>query len=304
MVACGGHVNWILEIGQTVVRREFHQQFGGNPMSGISPSPKRQEIYLFSSREAGVRYGYAEHEGFREDGVFQYTGAGQGDQELVRGNKSLLDAAINGWSIHLFQASSPHATYVGQFELADEPFTEKLAPDASGRVRRTIVFNLVPIDADLRQLAEREALIAEINDWTYRDDSDYEYGAWISTDENSAKRLEFTLQNRFVAWRRNLGHQVKALTVVNASTRLIPDIYDETTAEVIEAKRSAARSLVRLAVGQVLDYRNNAKKVSLELRPAILLPGQPEPDLIELCRELHIAVYVPESDKFVDLTAQ
>jgi hypothetical protein len=55
-------------------------------------------------------------------------------------------------------------------------------------------------------------------------------------------------------------------------------LYDSDNSELIEAKASAERDSVRLALGQLLDY---ARYVHHERR-AVLLPNRPDSDLIDL----------------------
>jgi hypothetical protein len=63
------------------------------------------------------------------------------------------------------------------------------------------------------------------------------------------------------------------------SVRLIGDAYDGETGTLIEAKSSAGREKVRMAIGQLLDYRRHIQHVS---RCAILLPERPSNDLVSL----------------------
>ena len=75
----------------------------------------------------------------------------------------------------------------------------------------------------------------------------------------------------------------------------------DTTAEVLcEAKGTAERMSVRLALGQVLDYGRYVKHCSL----AILLPGPPAADLIELLEGHKVGCVVEgKSGQFSDMTS-
>ncbi|WP_128645942.1 hypothetical protein [Rhodococcus sp. BS-15] len=83
------------------------------------------------------------------------------------------------------------------------------------------------------------------------------------------------------------------LAVKNTGRTLIADLFDNTNGVLYEAKASASREAVRMALGQLLDYRRHFKTP-----PAlsVLLPEPPVGDLIELLREHGIGC-VHESDE-------
>lgn len=71
--------------------------------------------------------------------------------------------------------------------------------------------------------------------------------------------------------------------------RLVADAYDATADRLIEAKSSASRQDVRMAIGQLFDYRRHlCPKAAM----AMLLPAAPSPDLLDLLKSLKIAVIV------------
>jgi hypothetical protein len=73
-----------------------------------------------------------------------------------------------------------------------------------------------------------------------------------------------------------------------ALTWLATDLYDPDTGELYEAKASSVRNEIRLAIGQLLDYRR-----WIEPHPArctILVPSRPADDLVHLLHDLRIGL--------------
>lgn len=83
-------------------------------------------------------------------------------------------------------------------------------------------------------------------------------------------------------YERYLGRPLVRLSKVLAqgpTTRLVCDAYDAQTLTLIEAKKTAGREAVRMAIGQLLDYRRHFPGVQ---RCALLLPEYPSDDLVDL----------------------
>lgn len=69
---------------------------------------------------------------------------------------------------------------------------------------------------------------------------------------------------------------------------------------VVEAKASTSRSMIRMALGQILDYafllnQNQEFLATLattdDIIPAILLPTEPKKELLDLLHHHHLVVY-------------
>lgn len=73
------------------------------------------------------------------------------------------------------------------------------------------------------------------------------------------------------------------------------DLYVPTIGQVVEAKRSTARAYVRTAIGQALDYAAVARRHGLAVTPAVLLPSEPQPSMLELSTSIGITVWWPIS---------
>lgn len=99
------------------------------------------------------------------------------------------------------------------------------------------------------------------------------------------------------------GHNVlrRVLVVPTTGVLVYPDLFDSPRM-VVEAKKSAARGYVREAIGHDLDYRNLLRVAGeVDVEAGILLPGRPDDDLVLLCGDLQIKVFVPDGDGFAAL---
>jgi hypothetical protein len=289
---------WDIEIGQTLKRREVHARYGGQMQGGISTPVNSESILIFTDPSSGAKYGYDKHEGLREDGSYAYTGEGQtGDQQFLRGNKSILESHKSAKIIRLFKVEGTFATYAGAFTLGEPEYEEKQALDIEGKTRKVIIFNLVPISADLTVLPAYGGItetISRLEDWRAPEWGSYEISQSAKSEAPvHASRVEFELQSAFGNWLISKDHKVKKLSIKIGKSTIHPDLFDETTNTIIEAKKSASRGHVREAIGQVLDYQNNELIAGNDRNTAILLPGEPAGDLVTLASNLRIQIYVP-----------
>jgi hypothetical protein len=118
------------------------------------------------------------------------------------------------------------------------------------------------------------------------------------TAKRDASRVEAELMERYREWRAADGHSViaKGILLPGAAKPLRVDLYDVDRAELIEAKGSAEREYVRLALGQVLDYARHVEHEHL----AVLLPELPKADLVDLLSRHGIrCVYEVAAGEFV-----
>lgn len=300
-------MDWDIQIGDVTKRRAVHALFGGQQQQGISTPARSDNILVFTDPAKGARYGYDLHEGAREDGIYAYTGEGQvGPQRLARGNLALANSARNGKVIRLFRTKGADATYVGAFTLDDPPFEWRDIPDEAGDIRRGIIFGLAPLDANLALVPPlgRERT-SQIESYVWNEPASDNYSlSPVIQPERSASRIEFELQSDFGSWRRAMGHDLQRKRIPVGASFVEPDLFDATTSELFEAKKSAARKYVRAAIGQVLDYAHNANRLGLTARPAILLPSSPDHDLLSLCETLGITVYARFESTFSKLTTR
>ena len=107
----------------------------------------------------------------------------------------------------------------------------------------------------------------------------------ISSQVIEATRREQRLVLAYVDHLRSRGHRVTRhkYRPHDSAAALVCDLVDETDHVLYEAKGDIRRSSVRMAIGQLIDYRR-FEPPSMSL--AILLPRQPAQDLIELIRSI------------------
>lgn len=297
---------WSLEIGDTVRRRLLHEQYGGGQQNGISTSSRTSDIFVFTNPCRGSRYGYDLLEGLQPDGSFAYTGEGtSGNQAFTRGNKALLNAADQGRIIRVFNASPPYATYVGAFTTDDQVCSFHELPGEDGEMRRAILFNLVPLDASPSLLApnpgQLRMLKPQVAEWYPPDASDVNVildATQLPPGDRVVSRVEFQLQADFGRWLSDRGTPPSRLRLPVAGAIIEPDMFVEAEGWVVEAKKSTGREYVRMAIGQVLDYTNNARGLDTHVTPMILLPGRAEADLAQLSADLGITLAARDGNSF------
>ena len=139
----------MLEIGSFHLRAELHARFGGNPRAGICPT-KAGPVLIFSDPISGSPFGYDAHD-YLEDNIYHYTGEGRvGNQQLVRGNRALLDPARK---LLLFAKQDAKTwRFVGEVELANPSYIEAKAQDQNGNQRNVLVFRFQELRADFSLL--------------------------------------------------------------------------------------------------------------------------------------------------------
>lgn len=184
----------------------------------------------------------------------------------------------------------------GSWTNSDPAYTLQQAPDTTGAQRQVIVFNLLPLgergdDLPLHSARENTSA-ATTTTWTPPNASDIIVSADDShiAQDRVVTRIEHDLQAAFGAWLQDAGATVKTLKLPTSAGTVEPDLYVPDRGWVVEAKKSTARTYVRMAIGQVLDYAYLARKNQLKATPVILLPGQPEADLKHLISNLGITL--------------
>jgi hypothetical protein len=274
-------IDWDIEPGTTLVRRELHDRWGGGWYGGMEPAPRAESVFLFTKPSAGAAFGYT-YDGWRSDGTFQYTGDGQvGDQSPDEGgNRALLQAARQGRTIRLFRSVGVNTTYLGAFELTAEPYYRADAPDRDDAMRSVLVFRLAPLGEVVRDPLDGGPAENTGPLELALEASNIE--AYIAARPNEpalAVRREAELVRQYAAWLEEQGHSsVRHLVPLPGGASMYTDVFDKTASELIEAKASSARTYIRTGLGQILDY---ARYVAHSKR-SLLLPTRPGNDLVEL----------------------
>lgn len=283
---------WDLAVGETLPRREVHRRYGGAPFGGIEPSRSTPNVLLFTNPASGEQHGY--FDGWADDGCFHYTGEGQrGDQQFREGNKAVRHHEADGRILRLFRASGPEVTYLGAFTTdSQQPYYFTDAPETGGGPLRTvIVFRLRPVGQVLRRDAERIRVpggprISEVAVEAHNQDR---YRVQRGTNLSEAERREAALVVRYRGHLEQRGVEVVRLAIRPGSELrpLYCDLFNKSNHELVEAKGTVTREALRLALGQLLDYRR-----FIDPRPAmvLLVPMRPRPDLLALLQEYGVRV--------------
>lgn len=294
--------SWELAPGETIERKTLQGTYGGRTQGGIGPSRKSPNVFVFSDPVAGEPHGY--FDGWREDGCFHYTGEGQyGDQQMKSGNAAILRHAEDGRALRVFMGARGVVTYEDEFELdRDRPYYETDAPETNdGPLRKVIVFRLrpkviqpkpsrSPLDAAL------DGVVTEVpveQQWTEK------MFVSPSHEEREAERREQKLVKALEAYLKKKGHVVCRLKIVppGEAKPLFCDLRDVTGNSLIEAKGSVTRQSIRMAIGQLADYR---RFVSGDPLLAVLVPEEPREDLLELLESQGIGALWPDEGGFLD----
>ena len=300
---------WYLEPGDTIERVKLHQDFGGRTQGGIGPSKDWPYVFVFSDPASGEQYGYIDS--WRDDRCFHYTGEGQrGDQQMKSGNRAILEHARNGKSLRLFTGARGTVRYEGEFTLDEtEPWYTTDAPEIDPlRTRTVIVFRMRPKDVPPKpgksklDTAAAEPGVTEVpveEQWTEK--------AFVnpSREPFEAERREQALVRAYMTNLQRQGHDVCRLKIVapGEAKPLFTDLYDRSTGTLIEAKGSVERESIRMAIGQLADYRRHIGDGLKEV--AVLLPSEPRADLLELLKSQAIATVWPAGkDKFAITSAR
>ncbi|TXH15880.1 MAG: hypothetical protein E6R06_32145 [Mycobacterium sp.] len=111
--------------------------------------------------------------------------------------------------------------------------------------------------------------------------------------ERMSSQPEAELGQRFEQYLSAHGREGRCFAItLPDGTVLTTDRCDVDGDVLYEAKSSADRMSVRLALGQVLDYGHHVGQVHTDLRLALLLPAAPAPDLMELLQKLGVGCVV------------
>ncbi|NEY33841.1 hypothetical protein GTU99_16815 [Streptomyces sp. PRKS01-65] len=320
--------------GLITTRDAIAAAYGCGTFQGIEPADKAGKVFVFSDPSAGEEYGYT-FDGRAEDDEFGplylYTGAGaNGDQKPSGRNGSLLTAAEKNREIHLFVAhgkvpgsGAMRQRYIGQMMLDPiKPYDVRRGPGKDHVMRDVLVFRFRPAPGTTPAWTKADRLPAAAQ-------SDYEItepvvdvpepvrlpkqsGAKVketeqhSTAETTADipagqrkvvRREGELVKAFTAYLAAAGHKTHSfqITVKGEPGALTPDLYDATDHVLYEAKGLTTRANVRMAIGQLADYRRHIPN-GHGLRVAVLLPSEPTADVRDLLAAEGVAlVYQTEN---------
>jgi hypothetical protein len=295
---------WTLSPGNTIKRTELHNLFGGSRQGGISPSAQTPNVFIFSDRASGEQHGYIDD--WKSDGCFHYTGEGQrGDQRMIGGNRAILECAQHSRTLRVFNGTGGDVIYQGRFELpSTDPWYEADAPETGGGpIRSVIVFRLKPVDRAPEAPKGLPPPPVQTSVATVPVEEHNTEKTFVDPDREpyEAERRESKLVQEFKTHMEAQGHTVERLKIlpVGEAKPLFTDLYIKDAGVLIEAKGSTDRIAIRMAIGQLMDYR---RFIDSSARCAVLLPSMPREDLVKLLHSAQIAIYHPTGKGFDVMT--
>lgn len=132
--------------------------------------------------------------------------------------------------------------------------------------------------------------------------SQLDYKVRTAAAVRNAQRREAKLVDRYSEWIKHQGRKIQAIRIrVGNAGVMRCDAYEKARGNLIEAKQSVDRAYVRMAVGQLLDYRHSClkKRVNIE-HMAVLLPTRPTREVEEWLSEIAISTIWEDGEVFLD----
>jgi 5-methylcytosine-specific restriction protein A len=312
--------------GEITTRAVMKEVFGGGPQGGIITSTTSSNVLIYTDHDTGAAFGYKDGWLDEEDElgrVFEYTGAGtEGHQTFLGrkgvGNKAILQHVEDGNALHLFMADgkvpgsgTKWQRYVGEFELdAEQPYVIRQALDKHKALRKVIVFRLRPVgvvhhdEHDDIPKADKTVAVPVPADVTTSSMVEPEARKTGSAQRSAVpktqlERRESELAEAYEAFLKGRGREVKRFQIKpkGSTSTLLTDLYDATGHVLYESKGTARRDAVRMAIGQLLDYRRHVSPVEPHL--AVLLPARPQEDLCDLLETEGIALVYRDGENFI-----
>jgi hypothetical protein len=111
-------------------------------------------------------------------------------------------------------------------------------------------------------------------------------------------RLEHALVLHFKKHLEAAGDEVKSMRIrISTRVAIRTDLFNVSRQQLVEAKDEPSREKIRMALGQLLDYR---RFISPPPASAVLVPKKPADDLIDLLSRYDIAVIWRAGTRFHD----
>ncbi|RFS81362.1 hypothetical protein D0T12_32540 [Actinomadura spongiicola] len=316
----------LVKPGTVTTRAEMKDLFGGGPQGGIVPSATTPNVLCYSDPSAGEQSGYFDGwlpEDDEHGPVFEYTGHGEDNQTFVglkgTGNRAILHHVDDGRVLRVFKATGGtvpgtgimYQRYVGAFQLdVEQPYIVRQKPNKQGSMRRVLVFRLRP--AGEYERLPKDVIPPSDDTTATTVPADVTTSAIVEPETNKktkssrsaapkteAERREAKLADRFLEHMDSHGHTMKRfqIKVKGSSSTLLTDLYDETAHILYELKGTSTREAIRMAIGQLYDYRRHVSPPNPAL--AVLLPSEPNDDLKALLEGLGIQLVYGNGTSFV-----
>ncbi|MEU0948483.1 hypothetical protein ABZ379_38270 [Streptomyces canus] len=323
--------------GLVTTRDAIAAAYGCGTFQGIEPADAAGKVFVYSDPSAGEEYGYT-FDGRAEDDEFGplylYTGAGAtGDQKPSGRNGSLLSHVEKQRELHLFVAhgkvpggGAMLQRYIGQMVLDPiKPYEVRRGPGSDKVMRNVLVFRLRPAEGTTPAWTEADNLPAAATSTVEVVEPAGTVSAPVSLPEQSGAKVKKTEQHAtaetiadipagqrkvlrregelvkaFAAHLAAAGHETHSfqITIAGEPGALTPDLYDATDHALYEAKGLTTRANVRMAIGQLADYRRHIPGRKDLLRVVVLLPSEPTADVKDLLGEEYVELVYQTEDGF------
>jgi hypothetical protein len=287
-----------IQVGEVVKRSELHDEYGGSRQGGICPARGAHAIFLFTDPQRGAKHGY--RDGWGLDGKYHYCAQGTSGNQTMKGNNlAVLNHVTDGRPLYLFEsAQRSYVRLVGEFHVDSEWPYYFGDSSHSGDVqdsRQMIYFRLSPSTSAVEPAAlptggpevipPSETVCEFVPIERHATE---EYSVTPTDTRRTARRIEAELVTRYSTYLALRGHRTSRNRIIPAgeATQLYTDLFDHTENVLVEAKGNATRTSVRMAVGQLFDYR---RYISPSPRLAVLFRDEPRDDLRDFCTSVNIA---------------
>ena len=126
--------------GEEFTEKQLYEKFQVRNSGGIRPTVKNKAIILINSFFSEHMGGYKDH-GDEKEGFVYYVGEGEGTQDFVRNNKSILESQYNGYALLYFE-KHVRDKLVFRYQLEYDSWTHEMQANSKGQNRQVIVFKL------------------------------------------------------------------------------------------------------------------------------------------------------------------
>lgn len=302
---------WNISPGETIVRKELHNLHGGQRQGGIAtPS---NNILIFTDPSTGEQHDY--HDTWIDTPTgreLHYAGEGQpqhGDQQMIRGNKAILEHRETGRPLRVFYGSKGTVEYAGEFELADdeEPaHYRKRVVSANGSSRSVIMFRLRPVG----ELVATDAGPARPLTIPHtRLSSPYRRATVTRSERSEPFAVDPDVIDRGLQGHVDTQNQLEAAAAAAGMATFSPGPADlnfdlawrqmDGTVFVAEVKSLTASNQtgqIRLGLGQILDYAHALRNVGEQVVAVLAVEAEPQSGRwLDVCASVGVQLVWPET---------
>lgn len=126
--------------GEEFTEKELYEQFQVRNSGGIRPSRKNKVIILINSFFSEKQGGYEDEISGDSEFVY-YVGEGEGEQKMVRNNKSIFESKQNGYTLLYFDKPEQNRLFY-RFQVEYDSWNQDKQANSMGEYRKVIIFKL------------------------------------------------------------------------------------------------------------------------------------------------------------------